>query len=377
MAPGRRVSRDRDFADCGRGLAAIGFSAYYFNLSQGGAAYSFDTLSLISNAPIPLAIGVLFWSYFNANARERQRLKWAIFGMSFAFAAYAASSYAYSHSASLSNAIDLLTVVMPLSLAYAVLRHRLIDFGFALNRAIVYSATTTSIVIIVTAIDRLSSWLLSQFHMALAFDALATIGLGFVMGRIHKVLGSLVDGVLFRKRSAAERHLQRIAGAMSYATTPQSVDEMLAKEPAQTLDIASSAVFRYERSVQRFVRTASVNWAEDHAWYIDVDDPMVLLIQSEQTVITLDDLRWQHAGIPHGAQAPVVAVPIRFRRDVRGFALYSGHENGTTLDPEESALLATLAQSAGTAFGLAEAAFAQIRVTELEAQVAGLRATST
>ncbi|MFN2460078.1 MAG: hypothetical protein ABR591_05270 [Candidatus Velthaea sp.] len=73
----------------------------------------------------------------------------------------------------------------------------------------------------------------------------------------------------------------------------------------------------------------------------------------------LDDVRWKHAGVPHGSAVPVVAVPIRFRRDVTGFALCSGHLNATTLDPDEMALLATLADGADSAYGLAKAALSQ------------------
>lgn len=356
-------------------IAALGFIAYYICGSLGKLAYNSNVLAVAQNAPILLAIAALAYVYMAAHERERQRLKWAIFGMGFGFLAYGASSWAsfFSDGLTLSNALELLTIVMPLSLAYAVLRHRLLDFSFAVNRAIVYSATTTSVVAIVTGIDRLSGWLLSQFHVALFFDALATVGLGIVMGRIHRVLEGLVERVLFRKRSQAERHLRRIGGAMAYASTPHAVDEMLAKEPVETLELAAGAVFRLERSVGAFVRAASLGWADDRADSIDLDDPLVLMLQNEQNAVDLADSRWHHPNLPHGPLAPTVAVPIRFRREVTAFALFSPHTNGTEIDPDEIALLMLMADSAGSAYGLALAAASLNRVLELETQVAGLR----
>jgi hypothetical protein len=351
-------------------VAAIGFLWLYVRVANGTAVFDPVTMSWFQNLPIPLAIVTLVWTYLHVEASTRARLSWAILGMIVAFAAYAASSIAYIFSETLSNALELVTVVLPITLAYAALRYRLIDFSFALNRAIVYSATTTSVVVLVTVIDRLSGWFLSQFHLALALDAIATIGLGFFIGKIHRVLATLVDGTLFRKRLQAEQRLRRIAAAMPYATTPHNVDEMLVSEPCDAFALASCAVFRFERSTERYVRTASVGWDDAHAITLDVDDPLVLLLKNEGKTIQIDAVRSGHDGFPSGLFEPQLALPIRFRSDLTGAMLVGAHRNATALDPEEVALLGELAAAAGTAYGLAEAAITQRRVLELESRLA-------
>ncbi len=48
--------------------------------------------------------------------------------------------------------------------------------------------------------------------------------------------------------------------------------------------------------------------------------------------------------------SPTVAVPVFNGDELAGFILYGVHRDGTRLDPDEVALLETLAESAGQAY---------------------------
>jgi hypothetical protein len=60
--------------------------------------------------------------------------------------------------------------------------------------------------------------------------------------------------------------------------------------------------------------------------------------------------------LPRGDAELIAGVPLYVRRQLAGFVLYSGHTNGTALDPDERALLADLCASAARGYDALELA---------------------
>gem|GEM_PF-737353 len=354
---------------------AVGFSAYYLMLLvNGGIAgsplYAESTYfaTVAGNIPIPLAIVVLVWTYLQADLEGRERLKWGILGMSFAVIAFAASSVAFLNNTVVSNALQLLTVMLPLSLAYALKRHRLIDLSFIANRTIGYGATTLVVLLIVQVADEMARWALHEIALAPVVSLGISLVTGIFIARFHKLLGTLVERVLFRKRLAADKRLRLVAGAMLYATSERAVDDMLAADAAETLGLASAAVFHLESARGVYTRAAAVGWGDGHARSIPRDDLLALMLGSKRQLLRLEDVRWNRTDVPTGAQTPVLALPLDFRREIRGFVVFGAHTNGTSIDPDEVKLLELLAINAGTAYGLVEGNEASLRLAELESQ---------
>ena len=79
--------------------------------------------------------------------------------------------------------------------------------------------------------------------------------------------------------------------------------------------------------------------------------------------------------MPGGLAHPCVALAVR---DVEGeplaVALYGPHRAGNDLDPDEHAMLGTLAEQAGAAYERVEIEALRREITELRAQLAVLRA---
>jgi len=355
--------------------AAVGFLAYYVVLMVNGGiagsplyAESTYVATVAGNIPIPLAIVVLVWTYLQADPEGRERLKWGILGMSFAVVAFTASSVAFLNNTVLSNALQLLTVILPLSLAYALKRHRLIDLSFIANRTITYGATTLAVLLIVQAADEMARWALHEIALAPVVSLGISLVTGIFIARFHKLLGTLVDLVLFRKRLAGDKRLTLVAGAMMYATSERAVDEMLVSDAAQTLGLASAAVFHLEPSLGVYTRTIAVGWGDGHVRSIPRDELLALMLGSKQQLLRLDDIRWNRTDVPTGTEAPVLALPLNFRHEVRGFVVFGAHTSGTSIDPDEEKLLELLAKNAGTAYGLVEGNEASLRLAELETQ---------
>ncbi len=350
----------------------VGFLACYAVLA---AAHGFDGRPLYAEAsviatiacdiPIPLAIVVLFSTYLRADPQDRARLRWGIFGMSFSFAAYAASANTTLSNSVVGNALQLLTVMLPISLAYAMKRHGLIDVNFIVNRTIAYGATTLVVLLIVQLVHEAMGWILQKIALPPLFALVVTMVAGIYIARFHNLLGTLVERVFFRKRLAAEVRLRLVAGAMLYAQSARAVDDMLAVETAMTLRLTSAAVFHFEPS--HYVRTATVGWDDGQATIVEHDDVLALMLSSEQGMIKLSDVTWKRSDLPVGAEKPALAFPLSFHREMLGFVVFGAHTNGTSIDPDEVQLLQLLADNAGTAYGLVRGNEARLRLEALEA----------
>jgi hypothetical protein len=329
-------------------------------------------------AIFPILFGLLV--YRDASGEDRQRIGWVIAGL--IVSDLGAALYNYLDSLSFFSGADaspglraLMTLGqamqlgLPLALAYAVLRHRVIDLGFVLNRTAVYALTTTLIVALVGFVDWLSGRLVSEARFALALEAIVTIGLGFGLNFLHARIETLVDRVIFRERHRAERRIEFRLGALMFAETIASVDEALALDAGDILDLSSAAVFRRSSSALPFERALATGWPEDSAREIDPDALLVRSLRSLERAFFLDDVGVTFARFPAGAARPVLAIPLVAQHELLGFVLYGTHRDGASLDPEEVALLGRLTQAAATSYGAVEARQWRERFAELERHV--------
>lgn len=326
-------------------------------------------------------------SYREASGENRRRIAWALVGFAVSAVAYAAWNVLgalYQSAPFISPLLATLQVLqsaLPVALAYAILRHRVIDVGFALNRTIVYAVITTLAVVVVSSVDWLGGRLLSGQRMALAVEAFVAISFGFALNFIHGWTERFIDRVVFRQRHIASKHIEYRIGALAFAASSDAVDEALAHDAPQILDLSSAAVFSREASSGPFQRRASTGWSAETVAALEDDSLLLRTLRSVERPIFLDDAAIALSNVPVGITRPVLAIPIVTQHELIGFALYGSHRDGASLDSEEVSLLARLTAAAGNAYGAVEARRWRERVAALEEsmralQTAPLRRTS-
>ncbi|HEX3548788.1 MAG TPA: hypothetical protein VHT53_00325 [Candidatus Elarobacter sp.] len=251
-------------------------------------------------------------------------------------------------------AMDVLGMSIWLSLAYAVLRHRVLDLGFVVNRTLVYGVLTSLVVVVVSLVD----WLCGHFlasRFSLAFEAVVAVGLGLTLNRLHGSTERLVDRVVFRERHRAETRLRQRATALAFAQSETDIDTTLASDACAILRLGSGAVFRRDPdAAARYRRVAARAWDDDDATVIDAGSILVRSLLTERGIVVLEDLAIEQPGLPAGLARPVIAVPIAFQSELVGFVLYGPHVDGTLPDPEELDLLQQLAKAAGSVYEIVE-----------------------
>jgi hypothetical protein len=240
-------------------------------------------------------------------------------------------------------------VLFAFATAYGIVRHRVIDVSFIISRTVVYTSITAILIGIFAIIDILVARWLEHSQFAIVVELGAAVLMGVWLKSMHHSVDRFVDSVLFRRRHRAERRLDRVAKMLPHATSTGFVDEALVVEPAQSLELASSAVFR--RSTDgTFTRQAALGWNDGAAQSLDPSDHLLVQLEAELDVLNLSEVRWPRADIPSGIGQPLLAVPIMVRHRLTAFALYGGHVGGEALDPDEIRSLRQLAIPAGAAY---------------------------
>jgi GAF domain-containing protein len=270
-----------------------------------------------------------------------------------------------------------LETALALALAYAVFKHRVLDVGFVLNRTAVYAAMTTLVIAFVGFIDWFASRLINEQHAALAIEALLTIAFGFALNWIHGRLESVLDRVVFRQRYVAETRVNYRIEALAFAESIAAVDEALAGDAAQILNLSSAAVFGRFSQTAPFRRSAATGWSTESITSLDHDSLIVRTLRALERPLFLDDAAVVPPGVPDGELRPILAIPILAQHELIGLVFYGNHHDGASPDPEEVSLLARLTSAAANAYGAVEAREWRERAHALEESIRSLTATPT
>jgi hypothetical protein len=245
-------------------------------------------------------------------------------------------------------------ILFAIATTYGIVRHRVIDVNFVVSRTLVYTLLTAILVGIFAIIDYLVSKWLERSQLAAVLELGAAVLMGVGLRSMHRSVDRFVDSVLFRRRHLAERRLARVAKALPHAKSPAFVDEALVVEPAESLELASAALFRVDGD-GRYERRLAIGWEDGSATSLDPSDHLIIQLEAELEPLNLADVRWPRSDVPSGLYQPLLAVPIVVRHRLVAFALYGGHIGGEALDPDEIRCLDRLAEPAGAAYDHLEA----------------------
>jgi hypothetical protein len=318
--------------------------------------------TIIPLAGFALAGLILAKNFATATPSDQQRFAFVALGTLISFLAYAIY-FVPGVPFALGQVIGFAVVLMPICVAYAVFRLRVLDVNFVLNRALVYGVLSVGVVAFVSVLDWFFSRVVAIGRLAIGLELLATIAVGFLLDRINRAVEGIVEALFFRGRRLAENHLRRAAAALPYATGEDAIVDGLVQIPVDAMGLAAAALYRRSQNGTRFEGVATARQTTIAPPGFDENDLLVRLLLAEERVIWLDDLR-SHLD-PQNAAIYTLAVPVTVRHELVSFTLYGAHANGAQLDPEEVVLLEELAREAARAYDHVEAERVRKRYTEL------------
>jgi len=293
-------------------------------------------------------------TYVHARGADRQRIRWIVVAFALNLVLWFVKGLLQTYVPGTPNwvvyVLALSTVIVPLAVTYAVIKHRVIDVSFVVSRALVYGVLTTLLVGVFSIIDWFFTDYLRLARLGTIAEVGAVVAFGLWFNGLHKRVDTFIDATFFRQRHKAEVQLARDAAALPLATTTGAIAHFLVSEPMQAMSLASAALFRRGRDGV-FMREESEGWsAGDLSRLDDVDEPLLMLAQSEGGPLSLYDHRWRTDGLPAGPGRPVLALPIIVRRELTAIVFYGSHIHGEGLDPDEIKAIAGLATGAAAAY---------------------------
>jgi hypothetical protein len=189
---------------------------------------------------------------------------------------------------------------------------------------------------------------LSHSNAGYIADIALALVLGFSFNTMHHHVDRIVDGLFFRSRHLAERHLATVLSAIPYAKSEENVTELITQDPVRTLDLSGALIARTE--------------------HMNFDGAASLVAYLEGTRTALRPLDHGRLKIHLGFE-PALAAPVFCHGDLVAVVFYGYHVNHTDLDADEVALLERIASAAGAAYDHLEAQALRREVAALRAQL--------
>jgi hypothetical protein len=307
------------------------------------------------------SLGAIWLAWRRATGVTRQRLAWVGVCMGTIYATYFVYNInvllgAPVEYASITNQIETARLLALAALGYALLRYRLFDFGFVINRALVATIISTFL-LIVFAVTEWSVDKLLHFEgreKNVIFDAAVALAIILCFHRIQHWVSHKVDHTFFRRWYEAAEGLRRFLSKTAQITESQALQSKYAQALSEFSGTSGVSIFlgRPDGSMALCHATLADSPAE-----IDANHDILIDLRHARQVLRLE------AGAT--GLAGELALPMMTQGRLRGLVLLGAKPNQQQYRPDEIALLATAAQQLGMDLE-------SLRAIELERQIDSL-----
>jgi hypothetical protein len=284
-----------------------------------------------------LGSAVFMLNYRGARGLERHRIKWVALGFACVLCASAVDFLLVPLTLSppwFVSVLEVLYLALPLTVAYAVIRHRVIDIRFAASRTLTFAVIASIIVLSFIAIDWLFTARLPSSRFEAALYAGLALVIGFSLDAGRQRIGKTVDYLFFREWHRAQAEANMVVQSMSHAACSADLREPLTAGIANAFSLASIALFdRIEDG--GFVRVADCGWPAGLTWHLLPNDPVTLRIEQRSQNLNVDALLSHEKDLPSGVARPTTMFPVVIAKHVLAILLCGSHQNGTALDADE------------------------------------------
>lgn len=316
--------------------------------------------------------GIIAWNYRRHDAPMRNRLQIVLLAFVFYMlwtlgGVLASVPQPQEQRMALATVSIVFSYIAPAVLAYAVLRRKLFDFGFALNRTLVYGAVS----FVVLAGFGLAKWVIEHlipesWHTGSEYYSVAiALGLFLVLHRVHDSVERNVEKVLFRPWHRNEEGLRRFVTAAEHFDQTAVLCRAFAEELRRFSGGAGVAVYFRDRTGAYSLQCGGLAEALPH---YDADDLVLALMRAERRPVKTAEMR--------SALPGVLALPMLDQGRLAGFALLAGKPDGTDYRPDEVEVLGWAAHQIGLDLQAMRAGELEAEVARLNDAVAGLRDTN-
>ncbi len=300
-----------------------------------GGGYRAIMLTLTALALFAPLLLLLVGHRFAAH-EDRLRIRWVLWSTALIFCSNALliGAPAPWHSA-LTQVVVVLQALALLGYLYAVLRTRLIDVGFVVDRALVFGLFTALVFGTFSILELALHQFAVSDRVGWALQALAALILAIVLSPLHKRLENWIEQAFFRSQRLALLGLERLARECPFVEREARLLELV----IERLEPQCARLAIYERAGSGYRRRA----ASDESWptVVDADDPVFVALRAQHQPVAL-------AAQTNQVGTEGLVLPMAVAESVLG-ALVCQPRDGEQFAPEIRAALANVAHHLGMA----------------------------
>ncbi len=277
---------------------------------------------------------ILTLAFAKASGDARRRMRWIVVSTAVGFSGVIVTLGAHLAGKPIPDypIVDLTAVAIPIGYAYAIMRHRVIDVGFAINRAVVFAVMSS---VVVAAFALLSGALeraaIGQ-SASVALQVIVALGLALSFNALEKRVESAIDRVFFRRKHEAQAALAQFGDDAPFV---HDVDVLLARVVElvrSQLGAADVAVYVSRHDDDYDLAAAA---GDRFPAAVPIDDPLFVRLRASLRDVDSDDVR---SAI---AQA-FTAFPLAAHGRLIGGLICGHRADGEAYDPDERAALRAL-----------------------------------
>jgi hypothetical protein len=302
-------------------------------------------LPLIRNLHFPaymlalvMTLTVLTAAYLQARGEQQLRLRWIFWSTVVGYSGvliYIASvllarpvpSYPISEGTA---------VVIPLGYAYAILRHRVIDVAFVVNRAIVLSIITSLIFAVFTILSKVIEYAAVGEGAGITLQLLGALTIAIFFERLRRFVEVAVSRAFFRRKHDAEAALRTLIEEAPFISDEGGLLKRAVAEVRRQLGPASAAIYR-EDLIRGGFRLAELDGEQIFPRHCERDDPAFVRLRATMRECHLVD-------VPSALAFGEIAIPLGLAGRFDGALVCASRQTGEPYDPDEIALLGSLAR---------------------------------
>ena len=286
-------------------------------------------------AVLAVTLVALTLAYFSSTGALRQRLRWIYVSTFVGFTGVLAylGGQVFDHPIPAYPVMNVTAIAIPIGYAYAILRHRVIDVGFAVNRAIVFTAMTTLVVMAFALLSGVLERAAVGPSESVALQVAVALGLALSFNALQKRVESAIDRIFFARKHRAEAELARLADEAPYVHSPDVLLDRVVRTVRRELGCAGVAVYQ-SRADGGYERT-HVDGA-DVPPSVAVDDPAFVRLRTYLRDLDLGD-------VESALGAAGAVFPLAPQGRIIGAIVCGARSSEEPYDPDERAAVRALA----------------------------------
>jgi putative nucleotidyltransferase with HDIG domain len=237
-------------------------------------------------------------------------------------------------------------------IAYAILRHRLLDIRVVFRLGLLYSVTSVILGIVYFLAISLSLRLVpvSSGSQIFLLSAIVAVFTAVIFAPVREAAQHWIDRVFYRERYDASLMLQRLSQATTSLLNLDRIAEIVLQDVVETMHIGHAAIFLKDNSDNGFHLLAQKGEPDLPAPVFGLDHPIVRWLAVQNKILprkTLDVLPifrsiWKNE-IDYLNEFPAeLFIPLGTRGELVGFMIVSAKRSAQSYSQDDELILSTL-----------------------------------